>query len=143
MQRYRELQADLAAAASGWQVFESARDRQARGDSEAAGLFRRARQLAGSGGDTVTRYRSDLELCALGASCDISAAQAAYRALDQSGIPFITLDAGLAMMKVLHRAGQISAAAKVADKVLNDLQFYQAKLPGVVSAWYFLTGEEL
>ena len=143
MQRFREQQASLAGAANGWQVFESARDRQVRGGSDAAGLFRQARQLAQSAGDTVTRHRADLELCALGVSCGANVAQEAHHALSQSGIPFIALDAGLAMMKVLRRNGQISAAANIADDVLNDLQFYRAKLPGVVGAWDFLTAEEL
>jgi CHAT domain-containing protein len=143
MQRYREQQAALTGAASGWQVFESGRDRLARGGSGAAGLFRQAQRLAESAGDTVTRHRADLELCALGASCGAGAAQTAHQVLRQSGIPFIVLDSGLAMMKVLRRAGQISDAEDLAGDILDDLQFYRRQLPGVADTWYFLFGEDL
>lgn len=143
MHRYREQQAAFAGAAQGWQVFESARDRQERERSAAAGMFRRALQLASTANDTVTARRSELALCLLDASCHANTARPAFAALQQSGIPFIVLDAGLSMMKILRRNGMLTEAAALADDVLDDLEFFRAKLHGVIGAWYYLSGEDL
>lgn len=132
-------------------LFESALDaleRDGPGSGTATGLLREARGAA-TGGDLVTGHRAALYLCLVelqgrgSSACDPEHVRGSQHALRRSGIPAVEVDAGLAWAKVLLLAGDVAGARGQADRVVDRVQFYRERLPGVVAPWYAARREAL
>ncbi|RPH95581.1 MAG: CHAT domain-containing protein, partial [Lysobacterales bacterium] len=143
----RETQGTLVGEGEGRAelLFETAMDaRQRHGPAsrEAREMLRWSRQAAAGEGDRLTEARAALQLCLLGAegggepACADDVARSAQQALRDSGVPRLAAEAGLARARMLRRAGRSAEARGEMDRLLDELQWYQRFLPGVLGAWY-------
>jgi CHAT domain-containing protein len=63
--------------------------------------------------------------------------------LQNSGIPFIEVDSGLTWVRILRHKGYVSEAREQVDHLVDDVQFYRERLPGVLAAWHWQKREGL
>lgn len=146
MKEWRTLQGSVLASETERAafLFESAMDarhREGAGSAESVRLLQQSRQQA-LGSDLLTGRRAELHLCLAElqrrgrAACDLAAARKVQASLERSGIPGVEVDSELAWARVLQLAGQPSEARAVMERLLDRVQFYRERLPGVITAWY-------
>lgn len=122
-------------------LFETALDglrRDGPGSVSARRALRDARGRA-AGSDWLTGQRSLLYLCLLDSQetgCTEESVLGVYRSLRASGIPEVEVDAWLGWVRWLIRSGRKQEARASMAGLLDRVQFYRERLPGVISQWY-------
>ena len=132
-------------------TFEKGLDELARNgtaSADARTLLRQSAKEAREGGTKAVAELALLQLCALGesppggdSSCSSGAAQAALADLETTGLPVPRQQARLLWSQILHRDGQLTRSIDETDRLIEEMQFYQAHLPGVLGAWYWQNHE--
>jgi len=125
-------------------TYESALDRLAAPDSardDAVALLQKTQREAGASGLKTLQQLATLRLCVAGEPCAAGVAQRAAEAVQASGLPVPALEARLLWAQVLQREGQWTQAAEQLDDLIDDMQFFQSRLPGVLGAWYWQNRE--
>jgi len=147
---YRRRQEGAAWAEVGRAAFlyESAMDARARGDSaEALRLLGDARAEA-KGRDRLTEHRAGLQRCLLlrvsgRGSCPPQQVRESLAVLKRSGLPSLEVEAGLAWVQLLQREGRTDQARDEVNGLLDTVQFYRERLPGVIVHWHAVNRGEL
>lgn len=143
----RETQGTLVGEGEGRAelLFETAMDawrRHGAASREARELLGWSRQAARAEGDPLTEARSLLQFCQLDAEpgreqgCSDARLQSAHATLQNSAVPRLAAEAGLARSRMLRRAGQSAEARAELERLLDELHWYRRFLPGVAGAWY-------
>ncbi len=126
-------------------VYAQALDELARagtGSSSGRALLQQSASLARASGPASVQHLAVLELCTLNAqSCSIEDAHQALASLQASALPEAAFEARWLWIRILRRTGQGGQAQPELERLINDMRFYQAYLPGVLGAWYWNTRE--
>lgn len=154
MTQYREKQEDLIDSESQRAAysFESALDA---GQEDGPGTTGEGRWLARSksqavkSGDTLAQHRATLYLClnyheSDGAKrCTAGEVSQAHKALRNSGIPRLALEADFVRSRILRLQGRLREALNAMDRLAGELLFIRQSLPGVLGAWYWENRTEI
>jgi len=110
---------------------------QGTGSSTARSLLQEAESLARANGPSSMWQLATLELCSLDAqACNVEAARQALASLQASALPEAAFQARWLWIQILRRTGQAGPAQTGLDRLIEDMRFYQAHLPGVLGSWY-------
>lgn len=146
--RERQQRADRAGPARAAFLYDSAIDARARGETaEALRLLGEARRVA-VGNDRLTAHRARLQQCLLRreggtGSCTPQQARDSLEALEHGGIPTLEVEAGLAWVRLLQNEGRHDRARAYVNGLLDTVQFYRERLPGVIAHWHAVQRGEL
>ena len=117
---------------------------------DARRLFRESIAAARQSGMTEVEQLAVLNLCAIGASlpgsagaCSESQAQQALRSLEASGLAKAMMDARWLWSRFLARNGQAGQSRTELNQLIDDMQFFAIRLPGVLGAWYWQNQEPI
>jgi len=114
------------------------------GSSSGRSLLQQSESLARASGPESVWQLATLELCSLNAqSCGIDGARQALASLQASALPESTFQARWLWIQILRRSGQNGPAQTELDRLIDDVRFYQAYLPGVLGSWYWNTREDV
>jgi tetratricopeptide (TPR) repeat protein len=117
---------------------------QGTGSSLARSLLQQAESLARANGPASVWQLATLELCSLDAqACSVDAARQALASLQASALPEAAFQARWLWIQILRRTGQPGPAQTGLDRLIEDMRFYQAHLPGVLGSWYSNTHEDV
>jgi len=114
------------------------------GSSSGRSLLQQSESLARASGPASVWQLATLELCSLNAqSCSVDGARQALASLQASALPEATFQARWLWIQILRRSGQNGPAQTELERLIDDVRFYQAYLPGVLGSWYWNTREDI
>lgn len=118
-----------------------ARQRHGAASRETRELLRWSSQAAMAEGDDLTAARAALHLCLADLERDTATrcrdrAEEAYLRLRQAGVPRYAIEAAVVHARVLERSGDAGGARGLLAAALDEAEWYQRVLPGVLGASY-------
>lgn len=148
MKEYREKQGALARSEQDQveHAFESALDAwQSEGSrsKQARNLLVQARQGAVAAGLVHQGQRASLYLCLLsieqagGTPCSRQHVNRTHRALKNSGVPRLSLEADFVVARIHRGEGRDDEAIALMALLIDQTEALQQTLPGVLGAWYW------
>ncbi|MDT8319925.1 MAG: CHAT domain-containing protein [Xanthomonadales bacterium] len=119
------------------------------GSAQALQLLTRSRELAANDRASYRVFQAEMWLCfavlerGTDHVCAAADLEAAYAGLLASAVPRLMLEADYLMAKIHLRRGDSRSALRGFERLVDDLGFFRARLPGVLGGWYWETREEI
>ncbi len=104
-------------------------------------LFSQAEAAAMAAGDDGLAVRARLQWCAIadqaGAACAPSSLRAALEEVLAVATPSQSIEARFLFAQILARLGAADEAWAATEALVDDIQLFRQRLPGVLGAWYW------